>query len=84
MNDQELELLYTRQLAEELISQTRQKVNKFIETYPHEFGLENLFQVTDTGLMREKLGALYQEICKDYNDNVIEFNHVWVRASIEV
>ncbi|GAA5806208.1 hypothetical protein HPULCUR_011739 [Helicostylum pulchrum] len=78
MNEQELEILYTRQLGEELILQTRQKMNTFIEVYPHEFDLENLFPtVNDTGLMREKLAELYQEICKDYNDNGVEFNHAW-------
>lgn len=83
MNEQELEILYTRQLGEELILQTRQKMNTFIEVYPHEFDLENLFPtVNDTGLMREKLAELYQEICKDYNDNGVEFNHAWVRRKM--
>jgi hypothetical protein len=81
MNDQELELLYTRQLNEELVLQTRLKINKFIESYPDEFGLDNLFSNNNINTdMPNKLAQLYQETCEYYNDNVIEFDHIWVSS----
>jgi hypothetical protein len=83
MNDQELEVLYTHQLNQELVHLTRKKINKIIETYPHEFGLDNLFPPnnSNTDTMREKLIKLYQHVCKEYNDNVAEFDHVWVSSA---
>jgi hypothetical protein len=82
MDEQELELLYTRQLNEELVSQTRQKINRFLENHPHDFGLETLFPTALGGNMPEDLAKLYQEVCSYYNDNVIEFDHIWVKCFI--
>lgn len=81
MNDQELEILYTQQLSEELILQTRRKINQFIENHPQNFGMEMLFTASNIGNMPEELAKLYQEICAYYNDNAIQFDHVWVSVS---
>ncbi|KAI8637135.1 hypothetical protein BD408DRAFT_486431 [Parasitella parasitica] len=77
MNDQELDILYTQQLSEELILQTRRKINQFIEAHPQSFGLDALFTVAHVGNMPEELATLYQEVCAYYNNNVIQFDHVW-------
>ncbi|KAI9497049.1 kinase-like domain-containing protein [Zychaea mexicana] len=63
MDDNELEKLYTRQVQEELLQQTRQAVTRLIELYPHEFGLENLILADSRYLstVPEKLAQLYQE-----------------------
>ncbi len=78
MDEQELELLYTRQLNEELVLQTRQKINHFLENHPPDFGLEALFPTALNGNMPDDLAKLYHEVCSYYNDNVIEFDHIWV------
>ena len=79
MNDQELEILYTQQLSEELVLQTRGKINQFIETHPVSFGMDMLFTApANNGNMPEELAKLYQEVCSYYNDNAIQFDHVWV------
>ncbi|CAO3620599.1 unnamed protein product [Mucor fragilis] len=78
MNDQELEILYTQQLSEELILQTRGKINQFIETHPQNFGMDMLFTASaNNGNMPEELAKLYQEVCSYYNDNAVQFDHVW-------
>lgn len=82
MDEKELELLYIQQLNEELILQTRAKINQLIQDYPHEFGLDSLFASNNKSTtiisMSERLAQLYQEICQQYNSNVIPFDHVWV------
>lgn len=80
MDEQELEFLYTKQLNEQLVIQTKQKINQFIEQHPFDFGYELLFNtnVNPGSNMPEDLAKLYQEICGYYNDNHIEFDHVWV------
>lgn len=80
MNEQELEILYTQQLSEELILQTRAKINQFIETHPQNFGMDMLFTAAaaNNGNMPEELAKLYQQVCSYYNDNAIQFDHVWV------
>ena len=80
MDDNELEKLYTRQVQEELLQQTRQAVTRLIELYPHEFGLENLILADSRYLstVPEKLAQLYQEVCEYCNENSITFDHSWV------
>ncbi|SAL95824.1 hypothetical protein [Absidia glauca] len=83
MDDQELELLYTQQLNEELLHQTREAITRLIEQVPLEFGLENLIPINPPSMANvpEKLASLYQEVCEYYNSNAIDFDHAWVLAS---
>lgn len=78
MDEQELDLLYIRHLNEELMRQTRQKIDCFLENHPHDFGLETLFSSFLGVNMLDDLTKLYQEVCSYYNDNVIKFDHTWV------
>lgn len=91
MDEQELEFLYTKQLNEQILIQTRQKINQFIEQHPFDFGYELLFNNNNSGqhpnlnpntTMPEDLAKLYQEICVYYNDNHIEFDHIWVKERV--
>ncbi|KAI8070347.1 kinase-like domain-containing protein [Gongronella butleri] len=79
MDDQELELLYTTQLNEELQLQARNAITRLIEDLPFDFGLENLVPVkaASFGTMAEKMALLYQEVCEYYNSNGITFDHAW-------
>jgi uncharacterized protein (DUF885 family) len=82
MDDQELELLYTQQLNEELLHQTREAITRLIEQVPLEFGLENLIPINPPSVANvpEKLASLYQEVCEYYNSNAIDFDHAWVSS----
>ncbi|CAO3617516.1 unnamed protein product [Cunninghamella echinulata] len=80
MNDQEIELLYTQQLNEELLNQTKQAIARLLEEIPIEFGLENLIPVIPNFIIpniAEKIALLYQEVCEYYNSHAIAFDHAW-------
>jgi hypothetical protein len=83
MDDSEIERIYSQQLHEELLSQTRLAVTQFIELCPDVFGLENLILQTDKFLspINERVAQLYQDVCETYIDNGLPFDHAWVKKS---
>lgn len=80
MDDSEIERIYSQQLHEELLNQTRLAVTQFIELCPDVFGLENLILQTDQFLspINERVAQLYQDVCETYIDNGLPFDHAWV------
>ncbi|KAL7319388.1 hypothetical protein PS15m_002527 [Mucor circinelloides] len=79
MDDSEIERIYSQQLHEELLNQTRLAVTQFIELCPDVFGLENLILQTDQFLspINERIAQLYQDVCETYIDNGLPFDHAW-------
>lgn len=79
MDDNEIERIYSQQLHEELLNQTRLAVTQFIELCPDVFGLENLILQTDQFLspINERVAQLYQDVCETYIDNGLPFDHAW-------
>ncbi|CAO3626343.1 unnamed protein product [Cunninghamella blakesleeana] len=79
MDDQDIELLYTQQLNEELLNQTRQAISRLLEEIPIEFGLETLIPTIPNYMpnVAEKIALLYQEVCGYYNSHAIPFDHAW-------
>ncbi|KAI9362178.1 kinase-like domain-containing protein [Pilaira anomala] len=79
MDDYELERIYSQQLQEELINQTKNAVIQFVELCPHVFGLENLILQTDQFLspIHERIAELYKDVCDTYLENGIPFDQAW-------
>ncbi|KAG2233849.1 hypothetical protein INT48_005295 [Thamnidium elegans] len=79
MDDHELERIYSQQLHEELITQTKSAVTQFIELCPHIFGLENLILQTDQFLspIDERIAQLYKDVSDTYLENAIQFDKAW-------
>ncbi|KAI8097806.1 kinase-like domain-containing protein [Gilbertella persicaria] len=79
MDDDEIERIYSQQLHEELLKQTRLAVTQFIELCPDIFGLKNLILQTNQFLLpvNERVTQLYQDVCDTYADNHIPFDHAW-------
>lgn len=81
MDDHELERIYSQQLHEELITQTKSAVTQFIELCPHLFGLETLILQTDQFLspIHERIAQLYKDVGDTYLENGIQFDKAWVK-----
>jgi hypothetical protein len=80
IDETEIERIYSQQLQEELINQTRHAVTQFIELCPQVFGLENLIIQTDQFLspINERISQLYKDVTDTYGDNGLTFDHAWV------
>jgi hypothetical protein len=83
MDEIELERIYSQQLHEELINQTRFAITQVIQLCPEMFGLEMLiinkepFKIS----ISERITELYKEVCQLYLANGIVFDHTWVRET---
>ncbi|KAG1310914.1 hypothetical protein G6F64_004204 [Rhizopus arrhizus] len=83
IDESEIERIYSQQLHEELINQTRITANQLIKAYPHAFGLENLIsksQYVTHQSINDTIAQLIRDTCLAYIENNIQFNHAqdWI------
>lgn len=84
IDESEIDRIYSQQLHEELINQTRITANQLIKAYPHAFGLENLIsksQYVTHQSINDTIAQLIRDTCLAYIENNIQFNHAQVRKS---